>query len=63
MLAGLTRIIEICFFVPSYSSETPPDVSNQSDHTLADSYSSTGKVAASKVFRHLPPFVSARLFH
>ncbi|KAF8809521.1 hypothetical protein BYT27DRAFT_7187837 [Phlegmacium glaucopus] len=57
MLAGLTRIIEICFFVPSYSSEGPPDDSSQSEHTLADSYSSSGKVAAARAFRHLPPFL------
>lgn len=60
MLAGFLRIIEICFFVPSYSSEGPPDDSSQSEHTLADGYSSSGKVAASRAFRHLPSFVSAR---
>lgn len=57
MLAGFTRILEICFFVPSYSSEGPADVSSQSEHTLADGYSSSGKVAASRSFRHLPPFL------
>ena len=62
MLAGFTRIIEICFFAPSYSPEGSPDDSNQSEHTLADSYSSSGKVVASRAFRHLPPFVSTRLF-
>jgi hypothetical protein len=60
MLAGFTRIIEICFFVPSYSSETQLDVGSQSEHTLADSYSSSRNVAAARAFRHLPPFVSAR---
>jgi hypothetical protein len=59
MLAGFTRIIEICFFVPSYSSEVAPDDSSQSEHILADSYLSSGKVAASRAFRHLPSFVSA----
>ena len=62
MLAGFTRIVEICFFAPSYSSEGPLDDSTQSEHTLADSYTSTGKVTASRTFRHLPPFVSTRLF-
>ena len=62
MLAGFSRIIEICFFAPSYSSDGSPDGSNLSEHTLADSYSSSGKVAASRAFRHLPPFVSTRLF-
>ncbi|KAJ3914852.1 hypothetical protein F5877DRAFT_49692 [Lentinula edodes] len=55
-LAGVTRIIEICFFVPTFAnsgvggSAFVPDDSN-SDHTLADA-SLTGKV-----FRHLPPFL------
>ena len=62
MLASFARIIEICFFAPSYASEGSPDDSNQSEHTLADSDSSSGKVAASRAFRHLPPFVSTRLF-
>jgi hypothetical protein len=60
MLAGFTRIIEICFFVPSYSSEGLLDDSSQSEHTLADGYSSSGKMAASRAFRHLPSFVSTR---
>ena len=61
MLAGLTRITEICFFAPSYSYEGPLDVNSQSERsTLADSYSSLGKVAAARAFRHLPPFVSTR---
>jgi len=57
MLAGFTRIIEICFFAPSYSSEGLSDDGSQSEHTLADSYSSSGKAAAARAFRHLPPFV------
>jgi len=57
MLAGFTRIIEICFFAPSYSSEGSPDDSIESEHTLTDSYSSSGKLAASRAFRHLPPFL------
>jgi len=57
MLAGFTRIIEICFFVPSFSSEGLPDDGSQSEHTLADGYSSSGKVAASRAFRHLPSFL------
>jgi len=58
MLAGLARILEVCFFAPSYSSEGPLDVSSQSEHsTLADSYLSSGKVAAARAFRHLPPLL------
>jgi hypothetical protein len=58
MLAAFTRIIEICFFVPSYSSEDPLDA----EHTLVDSYSSPRTTAASRAFRHLPPFVITLLF-
>ncbi|EGN97015.1 hypothetical protein SERLA73DRAFT_140908, partial [Serpula lacrymans var. lacrymans S7.3] len=60
MLAGFSRIVEICF-VPS----KPSDVSNrddQSEHTLAESTpvyspSDDGKMAAARAFRHLPPFL------
>jgi len=57
MLASFARIVEICFFAQSYSSEGSPDDSNQSEHTLADSDSSSGKVVASRAFRHLRPFL------
>ena len=73
MLAGITRIIEICFF-PSNTLEGPEDDS-RSDHTLADasvpsprfrpsyfSSSDSGKAVAARAFRHLPPFVSYSLF-
>jgi len=68
MLAGFARVIEICFFVPNYSLEGIDD-DNHSERTLADgapspgfvfSYSkgdSSGKAAAARSFRHLPPFV------
>ncbi|RDB18570.1 Protein YTP1 [Hypsizygus marmoreus] len=64
MLAGVTRIIEICFFAPKSLPERPDDDST-SDHTLADSAphfvdvnaGETGKTAAAKAFRHLPPFL------
>ncbi|KAG6818816.1 hypothetical protein H0H93_001377 [Arthromyces matolae] len=66
MLAGFTRIIEICFFAPKYSSEVDDD--STSDHTLAErsprfppnsdaSSSESARVAASRSFRHLPPFL------
>ncbi|KAG5641294.1 hypothetical protein DXG03_005558 [Asterophora parasitica] len=66
MLAGFTRIIEICFFVPKFSPEADDDAT--SDHTLAvrsprfsssadASSSESGKAAASRAFRHLPPFL------
>ncbi|KAG6812346.1 hypothetical protein H0H92_003336 [Tricholoma furcatifolium] len=67
MLAGFTRIIEICFFVPKYSPEALVDDST-SDHTLAERSPrfpptsdapapDSGKAAASRAFRHLPPFL------
>lgn len=68
MLAGFARVIEICFFVPKYSPEGVDD-DNHSEQTLADgapspgflsSYNngdSSGKAAAARAFRHLPPFL------
>jgi hypothetical protein len=62
MLAGLTRIIEICF-IPTTEASTDGD--SHSEHTLADSGLSSryvgnadnGKAAAARAFRHLPPFL------
>lgn len=61
MLAGVTRIIEICFFAPKLSGDTDDD--NRSDHTLnATSTTENGSSStASRAFRHLPPFVSIRI--
>ncbi|KAF8075183.1 hypothetical protein FPV67DRAFT_1575567 [Lyophyllum atratum] len=66
MLAGFTRIIEICFFAPKFTHEGSQD-DNTSDHTLAERSprfqtspevpSDSGKAAASRAFRHLPPFL------
>ncbi|KAK0188486.1 hypothetical protein F5146DRAFT_1055455 [Armillaria mellea] len=68
MLAGFTRIIEICFFSSPTSSEGPVEDDNNSEHTIAaqsprfssgiDSPSENSRNSAGKVFRHLPPFVS-----
>lgn len=59
MLAGLTRLIEVCFIVPSYA---PMDgvEDDRSDHTLADG---AGPEAFPKgrAFRHMPPFVSTNI--
>jgi len=61
MLAGFTRILEVCFFSPSYASDTSSD-DNTSEHTLSESVSPrtalTGKAAAARSFRYLTPFVS-----
>jgi hypothetical protein len=57
MLAGVTRLIEVCFVAPSYThAEGVED--NRSDHTLADG-SESGPASKGRAFRHLPPFVSS----
>ncbi len=58
MLAGLTRLIEVCFVAPSY---TPVDgvEDDSSEHTLADGTGAeSGVVSKGRAFRHLTPFVS-----
>jgi len=63
MLAGVTRIIEICFVAKHFGSSESLDDDNNSDHTLAEasrpSYSlaSESGSPAAKAFRHLPPFL------
>ncbi|KAJ7173687.1 hypothetical protein C8R46DRAFT_1083673 [Mycena filopes] len=69
MLAGLTRIMEVCFFSGPTKTELVDDDSH-SDHTLAEPsprypppsrYSppevDSGKIDAAKAFRHLPAFL------
>ncbi|KAL0953984.1 hypothetical protein HGRIS_005142 [Hohenbuehelia grisea] len=62
MLAGIARIIEVCFIAPQFVGEGP-EGDNHSDHTLAasPSFSSPSQSPSSKVvgsaFRHLPPFL------
>ena len=62
MLAGFTRIIEVCFFVPSYATiSDPAGDDDTSEHTLADGpagLSVSAKTAAARSWRHLTPFVS-----
>lgn len=63
MLAGLARIIEICFVSPAEVS----DGDSHSEHTLADTGLGAGngdgaKAAAARAFRHLPPFVRPYMF-
>jgi len=73
MLAGITRIIEVCFFsASSKSASEVVDDDNHSDHTLAEpsprfppvsryapaeTSVDSGKAAAAKAFRHLPAFL------
>ena len=61
MLAGLTRIIDICFIPTSSSAGSLDD--NESEHTLTSGINTHGesrsKAKAARAFRHLPPFVRA----
>ncbi|KAI0249682.1 hypothetical protein BJV78DRAFT_1324829 [Lactifluus subvellereus] len=56
MLAGLTRLVEVCFVAPSY---TPADgvEDDRSDHTLADGTGESAVASKGRAFRHLPPFL------
>jgi hypothetical protein len=61
MLAGVARIIEVCFVAKHLSSPGHSDDNSNSDHTLADAGisgrgSKSGNTAA-RSFCHLPPFV------
>jgi hypothetical protein len=61
MLAGFTRIIEICFV----STTEVSDEDSHSEHILAETGLGSGdagngdnaKIVAARGFRHLPPFV------
>ncbi|KIM68221.1 hypothetical protein SCLCIDRAFT_106492 [Scleroderma citrinum Foug A] len=60
ILAGVTRLIEVCF-LPS-AALTPGSLEdNDSEHTLAPTQAPHGalrtQVAATRAFRHLPPFL------
>ncbi|EIN06300.1 hypothetical protein PUNSTDRAFT_115584 [Punctularia strigosozonata HHB-11173 SS5] len=64
MLAGLTRIIEICSFMPFYAplpTDSVLEHDSSSEHTLADipgrDEAHSSKTAAGRAFRHLPPFL------
>ncbi|KAI0315053.1 hypothetical protein OF83DRAFT_1062795, partial [Amylostereum chailletii] len=60
MLAGVTRIVEVCFVMPKYqpvgSVERVAD--DQSEDTLMDGSESA---SAGKTFRYLPPFMCGKL--
>jgi len=59
MLAGLTRLIEVCFIVPSYP---PMDgvEDDRSDLTLTDG-AGPEVFPKGRAFRHMPPFVSTAI--
>ncbi|KAH9479323.1 Protein YTP1 [Psilocybe cubensis] len=60
MLAGVTRIVEVCYFVPTYAGEGAEDDAH-SEHTLADGVntrtSSTSRTVAARSFQYLTPFL------
>lgn len=60
MLAGFTRILEICFFSSTPSFAAPDSDDSASDRTVADAatHSPEPQNSAARAFRHLPPFVS-----
>lgn len=59
MLAGLARIIDICFITTNSPMGSLDD--NESEHTLTSGINAHGdsrsKAQAARAFRHLPPFV------
>lgn len=65
MLAGLARLIEICFIIPAHDTHGTSPVSDQSsERTVAVGISPLEmKLTAAQAFRHLPPFVSRNLIH
>ncbi|EJC98147.1 uncharacterized protein FOMMEDRAFT_130141 [Fomitiporia mediterranea MF3/22] len=59
MLAGLTRIIEVCFVAPRYEKDVPlsSDSDRQSDRTLGPGAPEQPRLSIAHAFRHLPPFL------
>ncbi|PAV16923.1 integral membrane [Pyrrhoderma noxium] len=69
LLAGVTRIIEVCFIAPTFekdslaSSSASSDSDRHSERTLALSTSGLGgekenpRIAVAHAFRHFPPFL------
>ncbi|KAI5122818.1 hypothetical protein M0805_000160 [Coniferiporia weirii] len=60
MLAGLARIIEVCFVAPSLDKDvTASDSDRHSERTLSPSgpASENPRLALVQAFRHLPPFL------
>ena len=65
ILAGITRIIEVCFVAPRFEKDSIPsssDSDRHSERTLALSGSVLGSenqlLSIAHAFRHFPPFVS-----
>lgn len=62
MLAGLARLIEVCFIVPSFEKQEPAaDSDRHSEQTLAGPGPENPRLTMVQAFRHLPPFVSVFL--
>jgi len=56
MLAGLTRLIEVCFIAPSFTPAADGVDDDGSNHTLADG-AEAAAAPRGRAFRHLPPFL------
>ncbi|KAL5482750.1 hypothetical protein ACEPAI_9344 [Sanghuangporus weigelae] len=57
-LAGITRIIEVCFVAPSFEKDIPAsDSDRHSDRTLGPALNENPRLAAAHAFRHFPPFL------
>jgi len=62
MLAALTRIVEVCYFVPSYSALADPvaaaDTSEDVFPDGAPLSTTLSPRSGAEAWQHLPPFVS-----
>ncbi|KAL5501472.1 hypothetical protein ACEPAH_8732 [Sanghuangporus vaninii] len=57
-LAGITRIIEVCFIAPSFEKDIPAsDSDRHSDRTLGPALNENPRLAIAHAFRHFPPFL------
>ena len=59
MLAALTRIVEVCYFVPSYSD--PVTAADTSEDVFPDGTplsTTLSPRSGAEAWQHLPPFVS-----
>ncbi|PCH44534.1 hypothetical protein WOLCODRAFT_139059 [Wolfiporia cocos MD-104 SS10] len=61
MLAGVARIVEVCFVVPKFSPLPADALASEGDahseHTLAEEPTAAAGASVGRAFRHLPPFL------
>lgn len=58
MLAGLSRLIEICFIIPAAEKDNAAtDSDSHSERTLSSPSTENARLTAVQAFRHLPPFL------